>query len=32
MPINISPTGFARDLQLRAVTVKPIRVGLVGSC
>ena len=31
MPINISPTGLARDLQRRADTGKPIRIGLVGS-
>ena len=31
MPINISPTGLARDLQTRADTGKPIRIGLVGS-
>ena len=31
MPINVSPTGLARDLQNRADSGKPIRVGLVGS-
>ena len=31
MPINISPTGLARDLQIRADSGKPIRIGLVGS-
>jgi predicted homoserine dehydrogenase-like protein len=31
MPINISATGLARDLQRRADSGKPIRVGLVGS-
>jgi predicted homoserine dehydrogenase-like protein len=31
MPINISPTGLARDLQARADSGKPIRIGLVGS-
>jgi predicted homoserine dehydrogenase-like protein len=31
MPINISPTGLARDLQTRADGGKPIRIGLVGS-
>lgn len=31
MPINISPTGLARDLQSRADSGKPIRIGLVGS-
>ncbi len=31
MPINITPTGLARDLQARADTGKPIRIGLVGS-
>jgi predicted homoserine dehydrogenase-like protein len=32
MPINISPTGLARDLQNRAENGgKPIRIGLVGS-
>lgn len=31
MPINISPTGLARDLQVRADSGKPIRIGLVGS-
>jgi len=31
MPINISPIGLARDLQTRADTGKPIRIGLVGS-
>lgn len=31
MPINIAPTGLARDLQARADTGKPIRIGLVGS-
>ena len=27
MPINIAPTGLARDLQTRADTGKPIRLG-----
>ena len=31
MPTNVSPTGLARDLQSRADTGKPIRIGLVGS-
>ena len=31
MPINISATGLARDLQTRADTGKPVRIGLVGS-
>jgi predicted homoserine dehydrogenase-like protein len=31
MPINVSPTGLARDLQNRADSGKPIRIGLVGS-
>ena len=31
MPINVAPTGLARDLQERADTGKPIRIGLVGS-
>ena len=31
MPINVSPTGLARDLQTRADRGKPIRIGLVGS-
>ena len=31
MPINVSPTGLARDLQLRADSGKPIRIGLVGA-
>ena len=31
MPINVSPTGLARDLQTRADSGKPIRIGLVGS-
>ncbi|MCB1377516.1 MAG: homoserine dehydrogenase [Alphaproteobacteria bacterium] len=31
MPINISPTGLARDLQNRADSGNPIRIGLVGS-
>ena len=31
MAINISPTGLARDLQTRADSGKPIRIGLVGS-
>ncbi len=31
MPINVAPTGLARDLQARADTGKPIRIGLVGS-
>lgn len=31
MPINIAPTGLARDLQSRADSGKPIRIGLVGS-
>ena len=31
MPINVSPIGLARDLQNRADTGKPIRIGLVGS-
>ena len=30
MPINISPTGLARDLQVRGEGGKPIRIGLVG--
>jgi len=31
MPTNVSPTGLARDLQARADSGKPIRIGLVGS-
>jgi predicted homoserine dehydrogenase-like protein len=31
MSINVSPTGLARDLQNRADSGKPIRIGLVGS-
>ena len=31
MPTNVSPTGLARDLQARAASNKPIRIGLVGS-
>jgi predicted homoserine dehydrogenase-like protein len=31
MTINVSPTGLARDLQLRASSGKPIRIGLIGS-
>jgi predicted homoserine dehydrogenase-like protein len=31
MAINVSPTGLARDLQIRAESGKPIRIGLVGS-
>lgn len=31
MPINIAPTGLARDLQTRADSGRPIRIGLVGS-
>ena len=31
MPTNVSPTGLARDLQTRADSGKPIRIGLVGS-
>jgi predicted homoserine dehydrogenase-like protein len=31
MPINVAPTGLARDLQNRADSGKPIRIGLVGS-
>ena len=30
MPINVAPTGLARDLQIRADSGKPIRIGLVG--
>ena len=31
MPTNVSPTGLAQDLQIRADSGKPIRIGLVGS-
>jgi predicted homoserine dehydrogenase-like protein len=31
MPINVAPTGLARDLRVRAETGKPIRIGLIGS-
>lgn len=31
MPINVAPVGLTRDLQKRAETGKPIRIGLVGS-
>ncbi len=31
MPINVAPTGLARDLIVRANTGKPIRIGLIGS-
>ncbi|MBB3710482.1 putative homoserine dehydrogenase-like protein [Limimaricola variabilis] len=31
MPTNVALTGLARDLELRAQTGKPIRIGLVGA-
>lgn len=31
MPINVAPTGLARDLQNRAASGRPIRIGLIGS-
>lgn len=31
MPINVAPTGLARDLRARADIGKPIRIGLIGS-
>src|SRR5690606_2649944 len=31
MTINVAPTGLARDLQERARSGKPIRIGLIGS-
>jgi predicted homoserine dehydrogenase-like protein len=31
MPINVAPTGLARDLRARAETGRPIRIGLIGS-
>lgn len=31
MPINVSPTGLARDLRARADSGRPIRIGLIGS-
>ncbi|MFC5387555.1 NAD(P)H-dependent oxidoreductase [Aquamicrobium segne] len=31
MSINIAPTGLAKDLQERAASGKPIRIGLIGS-
>ncbi|ASP83068.1 NAD(P)H-dependent oxidoreductase [Sinorhizobium meliloti] len=31
MPINVAPTGLARDLIARAETSRPVRIGLIGS-
>ena len=31
MPINVAPTGLARDLIARAETGRPVRIGLIGS-
>ncbi len=31
MPINVAPTGLARDLRQRAATGRPVRIGLIGS-
>ena len=31
MPINVAPTGLAKDLAARAETGRPIRIGLVGA-
>lgn len=31
MPINVAPTGLARDLRARAETGRPVRIGLIGS-
>lgn len=31
MAINVAPTGLARDLQTRAQSGRPIRIGLIGS-
>ncbi|MBN9030640.1 MAG: homoserine dehydrogenase [Rhizobiales bacterium 63-7] len=31
MPINVAPTGLARDLANRAESGRPIRIGLIGS-
>ncbi len=31
MVINVAPTGLARDLQIRAQSGRPIRIGLIGS-
>lgn len=31
MPVNVAPTGLARDLSIRAASGKPIRIGLVGA-
>ena len=31
MPINVAPTGLARDLRERAATGRPVRIGLIGS-
>lgn len=31
MPINVAPTGLARDLRARAATGRPVRIGLIGS-
>ena len=31
MPINVAPTGLARDLAARAESGRPIRIGLVGA-
>lgn len=31
MPINVAPTGLARDLRARAATGRPVRIGLIGA-
>jgi len=31
MPINVAPTGLAKDLALKAQSGRPIRIGLVGA-
>lgn len=31
MPINVAPTGLARDLRARTETGRPVRIGLIGS-
>ena len=31
MPINVAPTGLARDLRARAESGRPVRIGLIGS-
>ena len=31
MAINVAPTGLAKDLETRAKSGRPIRIGLIGS-